>query len=649
MTAALIAASLRVGNLFLSSANVIVAFSLLAYIASHNLRSSVARAFCNLLTFVFIVYAGDVILANVETLAAAAPWLRLQWLGIAFVPAAYLHLSESLLRTTGSFPRWQRALVALAYLLGAALFGLAAFTDWVVRDGVQRGPVFHLQAGPLFWAFAAYYLLATLIGLLNIHRARGRCLTSASRRRMGYMALAFAAPGLGVFPYLLSATMSQHLSLTAVQSLSLVGNLAVALMTIVMGYTVAYQGVLLPDRVIKHSLIHYLMRGPLVAATMLVLVLIMPSVERILGIRRDTVLVFAIVVSSVLLQVVIIVAKPAIDRLIYRKDRAEITWIQELDKRLLTSTDLGQILESVLIGLCDLLRTRAGFIVTTAEGQPQQQVFCGLKEPAVAFLSHNLPAELVACVAESRRGPLLAESDFIVRNGHLLLPLRSRDGETILGVLGIEDWGTGNAPPSQELEMASELVHRAELALDDMRLQQEVFGLLRRMEPEIEQLQRWGSTPRYGQSGRPVGLDRDAWPSPAFTAMVKDALSHYWGGPKLSSSPLLRLRIVRAALAANDRVPAKALRAVLREAIDRLRPDSEPSLTSSEWIIYNILDYRYLRGERIRDTAGRLAMSESDYYRKQRVAIEEVAKTLAAMEEEARTSTAGHTSDDRPA
>ena len=32
-----------------------------------------------------------------------------------------------------------------------------------------------------------------------------------------------------------------------------------------MAYTVAYQGALSPDRVIKHNLIHYLLRGPLVA------------------------------------------------------------------------------------------------------------------------------------------------------------------------------------------------------------------------------------------------------------------------------------------------------------------------------------------------------------------------------------------------
>jgi hypothetical protein len=43
---------------------------------------------------------------------------------------------------------------------------------------------------------------------------------------------------------------------------------------------------------------------------------------------------------------------------------------------------------------------------------------------------------------------------------------------------------------------------------------------------------------------------------------------------------------------------------------------------------------KFIQGRRVRDIAGRLAMSESDLYRKQRVAIEEVAKTLVDMEQQ---------------
>ena len=49
-------------NRALSSAIVILAFSLLVYILTHNLRSSVARSFSALIACVCITYVGDVAL-----------------------------------------------------------------------------------------------------------------------------------------------------------------------------------------------------------------------------------------------------------------------------------------------------------------------------------------------------------------------------------------------------------------------------------------------------------------------------------------------------------------------------------------------------------------------------------------------------------
>ena len=59
---------------------------------------------------------------------------------------------------------------------------------------------------------------------------------------------------------------------------------------------------------------------------------------------------------------------------------------------------------------------------------------------------------------------------------------------------------------------------------------------------------------------------------------------------------------------------------------------NERHLTAAEWLIYNILDLKFVQGMRVRDVAQRLAMSEADLYRKQRLAIEEVARTLKEME-----------------
>ena len=73
---------------------------------------------------------------------------------------------------------------------------------------------------------------------------------------------------------------------------------------------------------------------------------------------------------------------------------------------------------------------------------------------------------------------------------------------------------------------------------------------------------------------------------------------------------------------------------VLKQAIERLRPVGQRQMTAPEWILYNILELKFLQGRRVREIALRLAMSESDLYRKQRIAIEAVAQTLAEMEQE---------------
>ena len=80
--------------------------------------------------------------------------------------------------------------------------------------------------------------------------------------------------------------------------------------------------------------------------------------------------------------------------------------------------------------------------------------------------------------------------------------------------------------------------------------------------------------------------------------------------------------------------PTKGLRAVLAQAIEGLRPEGQRQMTASEWLLYNILELKFIQGKRVREIADRLAMSESDLYRKQRVAIEQVAQKIMELEAE---------------
>ena len=122
--------------------------------------------------------------------------------------------------------------------------------------------------------------------------------------------------------------------------------------------------------------------------------------------------------------------------------------------------------------------------------------------------------------------------------------------------------------------------------------------------------------------------------SPEFDDWVKDALRHYWGGPKLTRSPLAQLRIVNETLEHGEGDPTKALRLVLGKAVERLKPEGKQDLSAPEWLLYNILEMRFIQGRKVREIADRLAMSESDLYRKQRVAIGQVARVLSEMEQD---------------
>ncbi|NJN79200.1 MAG: hypothetical protein HC797_01265 [Anaerolineales bacterium] len=112
---------------------------------------------------------------------------------------------------------------------------------------------------------------------------------------------------------------------------------------------------------------------------------------------------------------------------------------------------------------------------------------------------------------------------------------------------------------------------------------------------------------------------------------VKDALTHYWGGPKFTNNPLIKLQVVQDLVNQEDGNPANALRSLLRRAVDQVKPRGDRKFTT-EWILYNILEMKFIEGRKVRDVATRLSMSEADLYRKQRVAIEAVAKTILEME-----------------
>ncbi|MBK9710336.1 MAG: hypothetical protein IPO81_03235 [Kouleothrix sp.] len=621
-------------NDLLSAAVLIIAFSLLAYIALQNLHNAITRALCVLLAGVVVVSGGDVLLGQAERDATIHFLLRAQWLGITCVPAGYLHLSDALLTYSGAPNRNRRWLVPVGYGLSLGFFGMALLGDLLLRGGIARGPLAQFGAGPLFWLFALYFAVASAGGMLTVLQVRRLALTPTLRRRLTYLGATFMAPGLAVFPYLVIAGTYAFLSQDIVLLLSALGSAGVAVMITVMVYSIAFQGLLLPDRLIKQDFIRWGLYGPFVGLTIILFLRSTPVLARWLGLPAATLLTFGVMIFTVMMPIFVSRAKPYLDALVYRQDHAEIDYLRGLPRNTFTYADLRSLLENTLVVICGALRVDSGFVAAPDEANnytiksligPRRTVKRFVAEHPLAVLMPKLIA-----TAPHEPGATPPAEAFLRCDGFCMLPLRGPEGD-VLGALGVAYPQSSLTTESRRLIGA--LAHQMEMALATVQMQQRLFDTLRGMGPEMQLLQNLNTRLEQATPASLESLDSEVALLPEFPQLVKDALTHYWGGPKLSDSPLLGLRTVRRLLDEQGGSPTRALQSVLRQAIENLRPDEQLDPSAQEWLLYNILELRFLQGKRIRDIADRLALSESDLYRKQRIAVEEVARQLALMEE----------------
>ncbi|NLG71320.1 MAG: hypothetical protein GX495_04625 [Chloroflexi bacterium] len=625
----LIVTILRTINEILTAGIAITAFSLLLYALSFNLRDRVARSFAAILICVVIVFVAEAIGSVTDSPRDLEIWLRAQWLGITFLPAAYLHFSDALLATTGRPSRGRRSLaVRVAYVI-SFLFLLTLPFNGLVGHLVQDvNPAPHLQRTWLTWIFTLYYVSVISLSWGNLWRAYRRTVASASRRRMGYLLAGAVAPALGSYPYLLFGSRFAAASPLTFWAGVTLGNLVVSALLVLMAYAVAFFGVPWPDRVVKRRLFKWLMRGPVTASTVLALTTLVRRAGDWLDFSTAIVVPVLMVVTVLILEHLITLVAPIWEQWLFHGGaREETDLLQSLEERLLTRGDLHQFLEAVLAAVCDRLQTSRAFVAGFGPNGLENLVTIGGDQ---SLEKEDLSEKLLQVVVENG-----LDEEVFSWGEYWLIPLYDQEEEfpELLGLLGVVHNPEQKLDPEQA-DALQILTERAEIALRDWRRQQQVFSSIEALTPQVNMIQRLRAASRY--SGTEV-LTTQALPleERRFSAWVKDALSHYWGGPKLTESPLLELRVVKQAMREHEDNPTNALRAILKRAIEQVRPEGERRFTA-EWILYNILEMKFLEGRKVRDIAGRLAMSEADLYRKQRVAIEAVANAIVEMEQQAR-------------
>lgn len=620
-------------NETLAAAIVIVAASMLLYNLSRNLRNRVARTSGVVLACVTITYASDVLVSLGPGHGTYEALLRLQWVGVAFIPAAMFHLSDALLATTGLPSRGRRRRVArILYSFATIFMLLATITNALIRPVPHDGRI-SLQASSLLWLFILFYIMVNGVAFLNVQRARQRCLTRSTQRRMTYLQIAFLMPSISIFPYSVLLSPGQEYSLPSLLLVN-VGNLLMILMLLLLAYPLSFFGSHLPDRVVKAELLRFMLLGPATGMLALVVILFTVPATQLLGVPGDAFMPFAVVTSILMWQWAVDIALPWLEkRLIYKdEDDDQLAKIQTLSERLLTRADLLQLMEAVLESVCDYLRVNKAFVATLNGHASEVVRMVG----TVDVSNETLLDEPITLPDQSHVTAALHKWQ-----SYWLIPLYSgritdeAGSPTRIGVMGVEAY-------ADELELLDEdyltlqrFIRRAERALDDLLLQTEIYAALEGLLPQFSLTRDSAAEVEY-RPGRNTAVAeyRLSLNREQIVEQVHAALRHYWGGPGLSSSRLLELRIVNRALQENENNPVRALRDVLNQAIENQHPDGERDMKSPEWTLYNILQLRFVEKRKAHETARRLFMSEANLYRKQSVAIEAVADTLIQMEAE---------------
>jgi hypothetical protein len=634
---------LDLSNETLTAATVTIAASLLLYNLTRNLRDRVARSSSVVLACVTIAYTCDVFVSLEPSRNTYEAVLRMQWIGIAIMPAAMFHLSDALLVTTGLPSRGRRRrVIRLLYAISSVFLIAAAFTNILVQP-VQQDGLIGMRAGNIFWLYALYFVLATGIAFINVQRARQRCLTRDTRRRMGYLQIAMLTPALGIFPFSALLGPGEEFSLSTLLLVN-ASNVVVILMLLFLAYPLSFFGSNVPDRVVKTELLRFVLRGPATALLALAAIIFLTPTTRVFGLPGRSFIPFAVVAVILLWQWIVHLGLPWLEkRLIYPdEDDDQLNKLQNLSDQVLTRSDLLQLLEAILAACCDYLQVNTAFAVSLDNSSPELITAIGPTRPNSTLLE-----EEVDTLNEMLN---MGEDDDELRihkwHSYWIVPLYSKrrleleeDG-TSNGFIGVQARSPEVDLTPEEEEKFQSFARRAAQTLDDLNLQTEIYAALEGLLPQIRITRTRAAEVEYrmGRNNQaivpppsidlgPANEDREQ-----FIEQVRAALRHYWGGPGLTHSRLLELSSVHDAMPENDNNPVRALRAVLTTAIESQRPEGERKMLSPEWTIYNILELRFIERLKVRDVAARLALSEPNLYRKQNIAIEAVADAILKME-----------------
>ena len=618
---------LKAASDVLTAGVAVITFSLLIYAVTFRLRDAVTNTFTLLLLCLVVIFGVDAFITVIKNKALLVSIIKIQWLGLIFLPTTYFLFSDALLTLTGKPSRWKRKISGFVFIFISLGFIGLLFSNFLLGNLIDsQSTTLFLKRTFFIDLFSLFFLVVLILSWYNFVRAYRRTLTQTSRRRMVYLIVSALGPAVGSFPFLLYGSEFASRSQIIFWLLSVIANAAVAVSVIAMTYAVSFFGFPWTDRVIKSRLFRWVMRGPITASLTLGVTTLLTRLGNQFNINNSAVVTLAMVATIVIFEYSITLFAPIWERFFfYGADRIELEKIRTLEDRLLTTNDLRQFLELVLASVCDRLQIPGAYLIVNNNNSTENlDVHTGnLKN-----IRSEEKLQIIEFLGKEDYDQLILES-----GGKSIIPLfdsTDNGNPSLLGVIVIDHV----IPPQDDERNAAlnKLSARAVLALRDRAEQEQLFTSLEILTPQVSVIQDLLASSRKDQ-GRifngehEVELhDLEMW--------VKDALSQIWGGPKLLQNPILQLNTIQQRIKEGKETPLNAVRELLRKAITHLRPEGERQYTN-EWLLYNLMDLKYLEGWKVRDVAHRLALSEADLYRKQRMAITAISRQIIEIEKTA--------------
>ena len=602
----------------------IISFSLFIYSVTFSLRDRVTNTFTLLLFSLIVIFGADAFLTITENVNLLIPVIEIHWLGIIFLPAIYFLFSDSLLTTTGKPSRGKRRIAGILFVTLSTIFVILLFNDLLVGEIITNQPPapFLMRTG-FTDLFSIFFILVLSLSWYNFIRAFRRTATQTSRRRMLYLIVSALGPAFGSFPYLLYGSQFAENMQVLFWVLSIAANAFVYIALIAMAYSVSFFGFPWTDRIIKSRLFRWVLRGPITAS----LTLGMTTIVSRLGVQYNfpftsALVILAMVSTIVLFEYMITLFAPIWERIFFSgNDRVELEKVRLLEDRLLTTNDIQQFLELILATICDRLQINGASLIVNNNSSNSLSIKIGSSQ----VLSQNNKEEIYEFLNE------LDPIEFIVEsNNGTIIPLRLTEekSQRIYGAVVIDE-KLINKLDAEKMNALLRLIDRVAFALREREEQEKILGSFEMLVPQTSAIQNLIAVSRFDQQRMINGIERieirdlEKW--------VKDALTQIWGGPKIIRNPIMQLKIVQKRIEDRNESPINAVREILREAMSRLRPEGERQYTN-EWILYNLIDLKFFEGWKVKDIARRIALSEADYYRKQRAAISSISRQIIEME-----------------